>query len=314
MHVPDPVVILTLPRSYGSLALAMLGQHPQMFSLLETQLFELDSMEEWLWRFGGRQHDGDGLRRVVAEVIFGHQCELTIQDAIQWLQERSTWEPGDILWALADRLAPLIMVEKTPIEKEFPGEISAALKRRLNAFPETRFLHVVRHPFTYCRSQLRHLESMRQSSHPWRMAKRYRMLMDSDSYPPVLDPQVLWGSVNASIVSFVRKLPPNRWMRIRGEDLVTEPATTARRIAEWLGIRADDRAIEEMLHPERSPFAFIGPPNAMFGADPTFLREPWLRNGAPDLPPIESELPWRSDGQLFKPQVRQMAYSFGYAS
>lgn len=313
MNPPAPLVLLTLPRSYGSLALAMLGQHPQMFSLLETQLFELDSMEEWLWHYGGRQHDGDGLRRVVAEIIFGHQCETTVRDADNWLRDRSTWDSGDVLWALADRLAPLVMIEKTPIEKEFHSEIGAALKRRVHAFPGTRFLHIVRHPFTYCRSQLKHLDTMRQNPHPWRMAKRYRMVLDTDVDPPVLDPQVLWTTVNGSILSFLRNMAPERHLRIRGEDLVSAPEITLGRVARWLGMRDDDHAIEEMLHPHRSPFAFIGPSNAMFGADPGFLRDPCFRRKVPVNPPLDAILPWRPDRQGLKLQVRQMAQNFGYS-
>ena len=52
-------------------------------------------------------------------------------------------------------------------------------------------------------------------------------------------------------------------MRVRGEDLLGEPDTYLRKIAEWLGLRTDEEAIEAMKHPEQSPYACIGPENAL---------------------------------------------------
>ena len=66
-------------------------------------------------------------------------------------------------------------------------------------------------------------------------------------------------------------------MRLRGEDLLSEPRIYVRQIAEWLGLRTDDEATEAMLHPENSPFACYGPANAKFGNDPNLLEAVCLR-------------------------------------
>src|SRR5271167_2887944 len=111
----EPVIILALPRSYSSLACAMVGQHPQMFDLLETQLLEVETIAEW-WEQYGDTHDSEGLTRSVAGVLSGHQTRNDIQRARIWLWQRRRWGTTDVARLLAGKLFPLALVEKTPIE------------------------------------------------------------------------------------------------------------------------------------------------------------------------------------------------------
>jgi hypothetical protein len=84
-------------------------------------------------------------------------------------------------------------------------------------------------------------------------------------------------------------------------------------VVEWLGLRTDEQAIEEMKHPERSPFASVGPINAPFGNDGKFLHDPRLRPLRPGKEPsLEGPLAWREDGKGFSPEVMQLAAEFGY--
>ncbi len=307
----DPVIVLALPRSFSSLTCAMLGQHPQMYDLLETQLFEVDTIEEW-WEQYGETHDSDGLTRVVAEVLFGDQGPRHAQMARQWLWDRRRWGSADIAWLLAEKLFPLALVEKTPVEHASKERIREKLHRRLRTFPKARFLHVARNPITYGQSHLEHLEKMSKTGHPWRMAERYRMMLDRSTKPPTVDPQILWFRVNSLIAEFLEALPDKQKMSIRGEDLVSNPDATARELTEWLGMRSDDRAIEEMKHPENSPFACLGPRNAMFGGDPKFFRDPSLRCHHPSVDGLTNPLPWRQDKGRLQKDVLELADAFGY--
>ncbi len=102
-------------------------------------------------------------------------------------------------------------------------------------------------------------------------------------------------------------------MCIRGEDLMEQPRKHLADICRWLGIRDDDAAIEEMMHPERSPFACFGPITALCGNDPNFLRRPAFRQHKPKVPALDGELPWRDDGARLRPEVVALAREFGYA-
>ena len=72
-------------------------------------------------------------------------------------------------------------------------------------------------------------------------------------------------------------MPASQTLRVRGEDLVGSPERGLREVLAWLGLRTDDEAIEEMKHPERSPYACYGPPSAHFGNERAFLQDPVLR-------------------------------------
>jgi Sulfotransferase family len=311
MAVLDPVIILALPRSYSSLACAMLGQHPQLYGLLETRLFEVDVMQQWWAEFGEDNHDSDGLTRVVAEVVYGYQCAHTVEEAREWLWQRKTWTSVAVLKELGERLCPLMIVEKTPIEGADGPEVLSKLRRQALGFPKARFLHVVRHPRTYGVSHLNHLEVMsRGSRYPDRMGRRYARLLDG----VVIDPQVLWHRVNSNIQVFLdQEIAPERHLRIRSEDLLADPTTELCRIARWLRLRTDSSAIEAMTHPEASPFASLGPSNAPLGGDPNFLRQPGLRRGNSEEVSLKGPVPWRADDLGFRAETHLLARQFGYS-
>jgi hypothetical protein len=100
-------------------------------------------------------------------------------------------------------------------------------------------------------------------------------------------------------------------MRLRGEDLLSEPRIYVRQIAEWLGLRTDDEATEAMLHPENSPFACYGPANAKFGNDPNFLEKPALRPYSCTPRPLTWE-PEPGRPVEVSEMVRVYAMQFGY--
>jgi len=137
--------------------------------------------------------------------------------------------------------------------------------------------------------------------------------IDYSTDPPTIDFQKAWYTMNVNLKTFLKGLPEEQTIRIRGEDLLASPETYLRQIAEWLGLRIDDQAIEAMKHPERSPYACFGPPNARLGNDPSFLREPELRRSShPREYSLNGPLPWREDGEEFSLEVRELAEEFGY--
>jgi hypothetical protein len=55
---------------------------------------------------------------------------------------------------------------------------------------------------------------------------------------------------------------------------LADPSDRLRSLCRRLKLRADDEAVGAMLHPERSPFASMGPVGANLGDDRDFLRRP----------------------------------------
>jgi hypothetical protein len=79
-----------------------------------------------------------------------------------------------------------------------------------------------------------------------------------------------------------------------------------------LGLRTDATAIDCMKHPERSPYAFLGPPGARYGNDSFFLQNATLRPSRAVAHSLSGPLMWRNDGQGFSPEVKRLAREFGY--
>lgn len=86
-----------------------------------------------------------------------------------------------------------------------------------------------------------------------------------------------WPTASCARSQFRAGAPSEYWMRVRGEDVLGAPEVFLAHIARWLGVRCDRKAIKEMKHPERSPYACYGPSGARFGNDRLFLDSPALR-------------------------------------
>jgi hypothetical protein len=127
-----------------------------------------------------------------------------------------------------------------------------------------------------------------------------------------LDPQRGWYALNRNIERFLEKVPQERWLRVRGEDVLADPHTSLPVVCRWLGVSDDAAAVEEMAHPERSAYARFGPPAARYGNDAFFLQSPALRPARAQPKPLDGPLPWRDDGCGLLPEVRELARRLGY--
>lgn len=298
-----PLFLLAPPRSYTSVINAMIGQHPQTFGLPELNLFNVDKVKE-LWGKVSKDIGGDstrryGLLRAVAEIYGGEQTCATITMAVHWAAAREDKGTGEVFQELAAKIDPLIPVEKSPAYT-----ISMVrLKRIYKAFPDARFIHLIRHPIPQGKSVL----NLNNGIFAY-FVNSFDFMSDS----VVVDPQIAWHDININILNFLYMVPKEQQMRIRGEEFMEFPERHLTEICRWLGIRDDDGAIEAMMHPERSPFACFGPITALFGNDPNFLRGPAFRRHKPKIPPLDGPLPWRKDGKGLRQEVVRLAEEFGY--
>jgi hypothetical protein len=289
--ITEPLIILAPMRSYSTVVAAMLGQHPQMYSSLETHLFTCDTMQQWCLMYRATNKVlGHGLLRTIAELIMGHQNEVTVELARRWILRRLAWPTKDVFRVLARQVDPFVLIDKSPLIVDREQH----LRRVLAAFPRARFLHLTRHPLGFGRSFLKFFEDL--------------------GTPVAIDPQNVWHRQHSSILNFLETVSPAQQMRVRGEDVLGDPDHRLMEIAEWIGVETSPEAIDRMKHPERSPFARLGPINAPFGGgDPNFFRDPKLHSSKARTPSPNGTLPWRQDGGAFTSAVRDLAQRFGYA-
>lgn len=299
----SPLFILAAPRSYTSLLCGMIGQHPETYGLPEVNLFLIDELRDF-WEVNpgklaftnNRRH---GLLRTVAELYAGEQTIDTIEMATHWCAARESESGSNIFKEIVEKLDPLVAVDKSPVyclEKKF-------LQRIIETFPDARFLHLVRHPISQGASVMNLYDGA------------FAVTANSIDYTEteaILDPQLAWHDINLNILEFLSEIPNSHQKRIQGEAIMSRPELYLKEIIEWLGLRNDDQAINEMLHPERSPYACLGPLNAMYGNDPNFLRGSSFKRHTPITPSLDGNLFWRDDGKNLYPQTKQLAKSFGY--
>jgi hypothetical protein len=326
VQIADPLFILSAPRSFSSVVCAMLGQHPQMHGLPETHLFADEMMDRWLQRSSRENYPmAHGLLRAVAQLFYGGQTEDSVKRALGWLMRRTSSTSGMVFEELALQVSPAILVDKSP-SMVYTLD---AMRRVHRLFPQARFIHLVRHPRGHGYSVLKYRSALAKPEYQSRERELeagrvpdWLNNLASFPYPPHgteadselfdVDPQRGWYVLNRNIVEFLQSVPDSQWIRIRGEDLLTEPDRGLATIAEWLGLRDDREAIELMKHPESSPYACFGPPGARCGNDIFFLQDPVLHAGRAQKQSLEGELTWRRDGRGFLPEVKQLAQRLGY--
>jgi|SRR5215469_6237177 len=299
--VPDPVFILAPHRSFTSVICAMLGQHPQMYGLPETNLFCADTLGDW-WDLyeQGRALNAHGLLRAVAQLFFEEQTVTTVRLARSWLWRRLHWDTGSVFACLQERKDPAVMVDKSPITVHSPDHLS----RLIRYFPRARFIHLLRHPVEYSESLM--------ALPLGRLWAIQHGAINRISCPPAVDPQLLWQTVHTNICNFLSRVPKEQKLRIRGEDLLANPDLYLRKIAAWLSLSTKREAVQRMKHPEESPFACFGPSGSTLGNDPSFLEDPRLRPYRKREVDRHGRLRCGQGGNALSPQVKSLAKDLGY--
>ena len=299
-----PLFVVAPGRTNTSLIATMLGQHPQTYGLPEINLNAFDTMQRWLETAGRFPVIGHGLLRAVAQINHGNQDAEAVTAARRWLGARFNWSTDRMYRELADRIDPRVVVEKSPLALMMDGE--HCLERLTRFFPDARFVHLTRHPRSTCRSVLK-TERIR------RIVTEKPDAYDTSTTPPTLDPQKLWHASHVRIRTFVGGLPSSQAMTIQAEAFLADIDRHLERVASWLELKTDRASLDEMKHPERSPFACFGPPDALYGNDLEFLRDPVLRPSRAVSETLEGALEWRGDGGGFLPEVKALAREFGYS-
>ena len=310
-ELPAPLFVLAPVRSFTSVICAMLGQHPQLYALPETNLLCAETVGMRLASAERSTHRSilHGLLRAVAQLQFGAQSATSVRLAREWLEARAEFPTELLFQCLMERVAPRVVIEKSP-----SMVVDACLRRTNEKFPAARFMHLVRHPRGHGDSVLKAIadDEQRGPLAPTNWLLKVASHRPDGGNDGARDPQHWWYAHNLVIQDFLRAVPADRQLRVRGEDILSDPDTYLRAIASWLGVRTDDAVIEAMKHPENSPYAFVGPPGARFGNDRFFLERPALRPGRAKVEGLDAPLDWGNGTHGLTPEVKALATDFGY--
>lgn len=298
-----PLFILSPPRSFTTLVCAMLGNHPEMCGLAETNLFLADRLGGLAKLYRIRPSFRHGLLRSVSELALKDQSAESVEAVKEWLDDHASMPTAELFGVLGDWAGERSLIDKSPFHV-FSEE---SLRRMADSFPDAYYLHLTRHPVAMWRSLERTRERTADVSGKLNRFFQWSPKTDRED----LDTEQAWLRPHLQILEFLDSVPTDHQIRVRGEALLSDPAAQVARLCAWLGKRDDPEAIEAMLHPERSPFACFGPPNARLGNDPDFMSHPELRPFNERPIPLDGVA---DDGQglPLSDSVRHYARVFGY--
>jgi hypothetical protein len=273
----DVVFILAPARSCSTVAIALLSGHPLLYGFPELLIFTADTIGGLLgpheqldlppdWRSAQQS----GILRAVAEIHDGDQDEAAISRARTWLAERADWPTTGLLDHLLDAVRPRTGMEKSPDTLNTP----TALKRCLEAYPRARYLHLTRHPHSTAVSMAGHRARI-DGGRPTAAERRGTLTHCWWT----------WYRQHTNAVVALNALPPQRWLRIRAEDLIGDPLRHLPRVLRWLEVEVDDTILRDMCEVSRWPFTGGGESGRLGGGDPGFLDDPVLRP-VPAPPPM----------------------------
>ena len=260
---PQPIVILGTGRSFTSVISCMIGEHPDMIGLPETNIFLYDTIGELLNRFGSgaKMRRLAGILRTLAYFHDGEQTDDSVEAAASFLGEHLHWTYRDIAEHFYKVAGPRGIVEKSISTCRTPENLA----RVRDAWPNAYFLHITRHPEAIVNSMQSRVDSALEKG----KGRNWTRLMKEHSIDGY------YNTYTTNVLEFMATLPQGQAMNLRGEDFLTDARSYTRQICAWAGLRGDDAAIEAMMHPENNPFANIGPAGAEMGMSATFIKNPF---------------------------------------
>ncbi len=217
---PPAVFVLSSPRSGSTLTRAMLGGHPLLFSPPELQLLNYGTLQERKTLLSGRNDFWlDGTIRTIMEL---KNCDESEARKLMLSYEDRNFSTAAFYGEMQSWLNDRIFVDKTP-NYALSEKIMQQAERW---FDNPRFIHLIRHPY-----------GVIPSFEKARLHVFYPpFFTDSHDFTPRQLAEMIWIISHQNILAFFNSIPQERRMRLRYEDLVTQPQEEMQRVCNFLDI------------------------------------------------------------------------------
>jgi|GEM_PF-516325 len=248
-----PIVFLhSSPRSGSTLFRVMLAGHPALFSPPELGILWYEGMRDWKrsltdasvghgfhWAAQGLEWTYMALSGLDTEATKSVLDELIAQDvSIQEIYSR--------LQAMA---APRQLVDKSP---SYSMSLNT-LKRAEVLFEGAKHIYLTRHPYAMMESFLRiRLDKLFGPS-----------LYGSGEVDPHVVAEKVWVTSNSNVVEFLKEVAPERQLRVRYEELVSDPRRMMQDVCAFLEIPFDEAVLQPYDDKRERMITGLGDPNIL---------------------------------------------------
>jgi amino acid adenylation domain-containing protein len=219
---PRAVFLLSPPRSGSTLLRVMLAGNPALFAPPELELLGFNTLAERQEALSGRWALWqEGTLRALMEVYAcgADEARRRMDDALaRGLSVQQFYRQLQEAIAIGGRL----LVDKTPSYALDP----ATLARAEEDFAAPLYVHLLRHPYGMIRSfEKAKLEQVFfRPSHPFDR----RQLAE-----------LIWDVSQENILALLARVPAERQIELRFEEMLKEPEREMRRVCEFLGVPFD---------------------------------------------------------------------------
>ena len=212
---PRAIFVLAPPRSGTTLLRVMLAGHPDLFAAAELQLLGFHTLAERSQAFQGKfSLWREGTLRCLMEL---HDCDASAAEKRMEEFEARGFTTKQLYAELQAAIGDRTLVDKSPSYVLDP----AALEKAERDFAEPLYIHLTRHPAAMVQSFERyHMEQV--------------LFLEPHDFAPRQLAELVWRISHENTVRFLEGVPSERRVRIRYEDLVTDPESTLRTCCESL--------------------------------------------------------------------------------
>jgi amino acid adenylation domain-containing protein len=281
----EAIFILCAPRSGSTLLRVMLAGNRALFAPPEMELLEFSTLRERRDCLSGVYIDArDGLVRAIMSA-----CGLDAEEAKAFLlgKEEANISIQDLLVELAATIAPRKLVDKTTTYAIDIRNLFCAEQYVKNA----KYIHLIRHPCGMIQSYVdAHIDQIFRHQFP--------------GSPRDLA-ECIWRISNENVLTFLERIPRERWIRVHFEQLLAEPERQMRRLADFLEVPFETEMLQPYDGAERRMLDGMYQQSRMVG-DPRFDRHSGINGSVADA--------WREKlrEQDLSSDTQHLAYRCGY--
>jgi len=247
------IFILAPPRSGTTLLRVMLAGHSKLFAANELQLLGFESMRERSDAYSGKYSVWlDGLVRTVMEL---KQCSAEEAQRMISKYEKKNATTREMFAALQDLIGDRILVDKSP---QYALDIPA-LQRAERDFDNPLYIQLVRHPYAMVSSFVK------------RRMKQVVYLKDNN-FSDRETGELVWLESHRRTADFLQRIPADRKMVLRYEDLVTDPRAAMKMLFKTFNLPFEEAVLNPYTNLEGKMIDGVHADSTPMG-DPKFMQQ-----------------------------------------